>query len=168
MYTEVCAQMSLAVWHEAHLVCCLCLLCKRIIELWNDFWEGLATSHLTSVCLSRVALPSLAVFALRDQRKIQPLSHLAWRFRNWNKQSSLYFGYITLSTTGDKLKAYLIMFIKIHCSWLYLQQAHPLNRPIRGTLSPLLNCHHLRWLLEEISLFMQLKQISHPLLLRSH
>ena len=48
------------------------------------------------------------------------------------------------------------MFVKIHCSWLYLQQTHTLNHPIQRTLSPVLICHHLHWLSEEVSLFLRL------------
>lgn len=68
---------------------------------------------------SRIALPSMAVFVLWDQRKIQFLSHPAWRLPNqgWNKLSSLYSGYTTLNGTEEYFKAY---FSK--ATLFYLQQ----------------------------------------------
>lgn len=64
---------------------------------------------------------------------------------------------ILLSAQQKKiLKLIWVMFVKTHCSRLYLQQTHTLKHPIQRTLLPVLICHHFHWLSEELSLFLQL------------
>lgn len=106
---------------------------------------------LILVCSSRIALPSVVVLALWDQRYSFWLTKLTLTFTVHCVLAVL------LSVQQERsLKVIWPCPSKSTAADLICSKHTPWNHPIWRTLSPVLICHHLHHLQEEVSLFLQL------------